>query len=146
MIREVIQAPDERLLAVSAAVEVPLGQDMRRLAGDLLDTMRKHKAAGLAAPQIGQPVRMIALNPRLSGGWTIMVNPVVVMKAGALIEGDEGCLSIGHGTRFVRVKRHQRVVVAFTDRADQPHRATFGGQGARAVQHEVDHLDGKLIA
>jgi len=143
MIRPVVQVPDPILHQVSAPIDI-FDAEMRKLSGDLLDTMRKHKGLGLAAVQIGAPVRMIAVNQRVCP-FAIMVNPVIAMKSGGIVPGEEGCLSINMGGRKFPKARHYEVVVDFTDRADQKHRIGLKGLSARVIQHEIDHLDGKLV-
>lgn len=120
---------------------------MRRVAGDLLDTMRKRHAGGLAAIQIGEAVRVIAISPRVGFTFSVIVNPVILERSGHKTREDEGCLSIrnGHEAARFRVLRHWKIRVSFADRAQQPHELDVVGFPARVIQHEVDHLDGILI-
>ncbi len=117
-----------------------------RVERDLLDTMEAAPGCvGLAAPQIGEEVRMVAVDcsehPKAAGahnGVLVLVNPVIVESSGAEV-GREGCLSIPHLTANVR--RATRIVVE----AARGIRVESTGFEARCLQHEVDHLDGVLF-
>lgn len=152
MIREIIQAPNDALLTKSAPVDLS-GADLflalqERAGGviaDLMDTRIRHKALGLAAPQIGVALRVIVLNPKLVGGFRAMINPEIVEAGGGMIEGEEGCMSIGNGVPKFKVVRYRDVTVRFVDRSAKDRMVRFHGEAARLLQHEIDHLDGKLI-
>jgi peptide deformylase len=150
MIRPVLQSPHPMLRAVSAPVAV-FGVAERAIANDLLDTMRKLRAAGLAAVQIGKPVRIVAISAQ-AGGWKfpfpVLVNPVVLKVWGRNEMEAEGCHSIDNGLERSRrpVVRQCSIRVRFTDRADMVQELDVIGFAARVIQHEVDHLDGKMIA
>jgi len=133
---------------------------IQQLVDDMIDTMRDADGAGIAAPQIHEPVRIamieVAGNPRYPDfpgiPLTILVNPVVeslVATAGAdLAEDDaiemyEGCLSVT-GIRG-RVRRPRKVRVRALDRQGQPLDFVWEGVPAAIVQHETDHLDGVLF-
>jgi peptide deformylase len=120
--------------------------DADRLVADLVDTMRAlPRCVGLAAPQIGEPLRVAVVDcgahPAVTArsGLLALVNPVIVEAAGSEV-GREGCQSIPQ--YLVDVRRSRRIVVRF-DWA--PRVAWCAGFEARAVQHEIDHLDGVLI-
>lgn len=148
-IREILQAPDPRLELRCEPVDlVAHAGPARRVAGDLLDTMRKYKScAGLSAPQVGVLLRVVAVSGRVGFPFSILVNPRILAWWGAKVTEDEGCMSVRMGARdaYVPVKRHSNVRVHFVDRADQEHVVNVGGLAARVIQHEVDHLDGVLI-
>jgi peptide deformylase len=120
--------------------------DAVRLVADLVDTMRAlPRCVGLAAPQIGEPVRVAVVDcgehpaAAARNGLLPLVNPVIVEAAGSEV-GREGCQSIPQ--YLVDVRRSRRIVV----RSDwAPRVAWCAGYEARAVQHEIDHLDGVLI-
>jgi peptide deformylase len=118
-----------------------------RLAEDLADTMASSPGCvGLAAPQVGEPVRVAVVDVRRhplgssSNGLLVLVNAAVLEQVGAEI-GREGCLSLPDLTADVR--RARRLLVA--GEALPGGRAWCQGFEARAVQHELDHLDGVLI-
>lgn len=131
---------------------------LRLLAGDLADTMFDAEGIGLAAPQIGEPVRMYVVNlgaivpelfldrqgPSLEGGpeHLVLVNPRVVKQEGAQT-GDEGCLSLPD--LFEKVTRPEVVRVEATDLDGRPIEIEGRGLLARVLVHEYDHLEGVLF-
>lgn len=96
---------------------------------------------GLAAPQVGHNLRIIAA--RLSTGIEVMFNPEITRRGRDLVTEDEGCLSIP-GLVYP-VERNRVITVKWTDEASQVHERKFTAKDARILQHEIDHLDGKLI-
>jgi peptide deformylase len=111
----------------------------------MVETMYAEPGIGLAAPQIGVPLRVavIDLSVGKKGGELItLVNPEIVDRDGMQLE-DEGCLSVPGFT--ATVPRPTRVVVRAFDRHGQPQTIEGTGLLARALQHELDHLDGKLF-
>lgn len=142
MLREIHLLGDPVLREECEPVE-ELDEEMRRLADDLLETMYDADGVGLAAPQVGVPVRMFAYDvrdPELPSG--VLVNPRVVEEEGAQ-KGEEGCLSIP-GLSAV-VERAERAVVEGTDPEGNDVRIEAEGLLARCLLHENDHLDGVLF-
>lgn len=142
MLREIRLLGDPVLREECEPVE-ELDEEMRRLADDLLETMYDADGVGLAAPQVGVPVRMFAYDvrdPELPSG--VLVNPRVVEASGTR-KGEEGCLSIP-GLSAV-VERPERAVVEGTDPDGDGVRIEAEGLLARCLLHENDHLDGVLF-
>jgi peptide deformylase len=114
---------------------------IQRLLDDLAETMLDAPGAGLAANQIGVPLRVCVVKGDENQIWGL-VNPVIVKAAGSQV-GDEGCLSkpgwVGE------VERHESVVVKALNRHGKEVRIKSTGFTARAFQHELDHLDGVLF-
>ena len=115
----------------------------------LIRTMRSHpRCVGLAAPQVGRPLRIAAMDasghPKTTDGHDllVLVNPRIIATDGAVI-GREGCLSIPDFTANVR--RAARVQVKARDRFGSTYQLWLDGFEAIVVQHEIDHLDGKLF-
>ena len=115
------------------------------MTADLIDTMRAHeRCVGLAAPQIGESVRVAVVDvsghraAEAGNGLLVLVNPVIVETAGAEV-GREGCQSLPEVTVDVRRARRLRLAAAGRDLL------WSAGIEARAIQHELDHLDGLLI-
>jgi peptide deformylase len=142
VIRPVLTYPHPILKRVCEPVEPGLGM---RLAEDLVDTMRAHpRCAGLAAPQIGEAARVAVVDAgwhplaTSSSGLVVLLNPVITEQAGRHL-AREGCLSLPQITADVR--RASRITVLTGDQV------LLWSQGfeARAIQHELDHLDGILI-
>jgi peptide deformylase len=118
--------------------------ELRRLVGDLRETLRDSEGAGLAAPQLGVGLRVFVWSPKLShGGLDHLVNPVLDFPDEKEQDGVEGCLSIP-GV-YLDTKRRMNVVAkGFTRRGD-PVQVVGDGPLARCIQHEADHLDGVLF-
>jgi len=150
MIREVLRMGDARLLERSRPVDAFGTAQLRELIADMRDTMEHLNGAGLAAPQIGVPLRVVIFgvtrNPRYPDAEevpdTVLINPVITPIGKEMEEAWEGCLSVpgmrGVVPRFVRV-RYQ----GFDDSGRAIDRSVEGFH-ARVVQHECDHLDGIL--
>ena len=150
MIREILRMGDPRLLERSQPVTAFATDELRSLLQDLRDTMRANDGAGLAAPQIGVPLRVVIFgvdfNPRYPDAdpvpYTELVNPVLTPSGLAMEDGWEGCLSVP-GLRGV-VPRHATLRYEGFDPDGAPIRREVTGFHARVVQHECDHLDGIL--
>jgi peptide deformylase len=145
--RKVLRYPHPSLKRVSREVEA--GPEARRVADDLLDTMRSYtRCTGIAAPQIDELVRLIAVDvsehPKatVSHGLLLLLNPRVVSTEGAEV-AREGCLSIPDYTANVR--RARRIEVEAIEPSGEEMRLATEGFEARCVLHEIDHLDGVLF-
>lgn len=127
------------------------GPEMQQLIDDLIDTMRAANGAGIAAPQIGEPVRITTIevnqNPRYPYKppipLTVVVNPVIEPLDEELVEINEGCLSVPNLRG--NVLRHVNVRVRYLDRHGVAHDEVRRGLTAGTFQHECDHLDGLLF-
>ena len=135
-IRNVVQVGDDVLRKKCFAV-ARFDEKLATLLDDMKDTVRKEEGAGLAAPQVGVLRRAVVID--VEEGFFELVNPVIVQAKGEQI-GYEGCLSV-RGRRGV-VRRPMEVTVEFFDRFGKPQKLTARGFFARAVCHELDHLDG----
>ena len=149
-VREILRMGDPRLLRVAAAVERFDTAELRALVQDLEDTMQAAQGAGLAAPQIGVDLQVVlfgfAHNPRYPDApavpKTVLVNPVIEPIGADEEEGWEGCLSVP-GLRGV-VPRWARIRYRGLDIQGCPIEREAEGFHARVVQHECDHLIGRL--
>ena len=150
-VREILKMGDPRLLRVAQPVEAFDTDALHLLVADMFDTMHAVNGAGLAAPQIGVDLQLVifgtdAPNPRYPDApvvpRTVLVNPVITPLGDEEEEGWEGCLSVP-GLRGV-VPRFARIRYTGFDPYGDPIDRTVGGFHARVVQHEVDHLWGKL--
>ncbi len=142
MKRTVLEYPDPRLRM--EAQPVPVVHDaVRRLADDMLETMYAERGIGLAATQIGVNKRLLVMDvsPQRSEPL-ILINPRIIELTGRA-ESNEGCLSVPGF--YEPVERAERVEVEFLDRAGEPVCVEWDGIHAVCVQHEIDHLDGKLF-
>jgi peptide deformylase len=150
MIREVLRMGDPRLWQKSLPVDRFGTQELSSLLTDLRDTMAHLNGAGLAAPQIGVPLRVVIFgvtaNPRYPGiepvPDTVLINPQLTALSDAIEEGWEGCLSVPGMRGWV--PRFQKLRYSGVDEQGKPFEREVEGFHARVVQHEVDHLDGIL--
>lgn len=125
------------------AAEIPeITPEIKKLAGDMFETMYYNDGIGLAAPQVGVSLQIAVIHvPREETGKMVLINPVILERSGS-VTIDEGCLSVPGIT--ASVKRAEEVTVEFTTLAGKRKRKSCKGLTALAVQHEVDHLEGKL--
>jgi peptide deformylase len=149
-VREILKMGDERLLRVAAPVTDFDSPALLALVEDMFDTMRAANGAGLAAPQIGEDLQLVIFgfehNERYPDApavpLTVLCNPVIEPVGDEVVDGWEGCLSVP-GLRGV-VPRHARVRYRGFDATGQPIEREADGFHARVVQHECDHLIGRL--
>ena len=118
--------------------------EIRRLVDDLFETMRAARGVGLAANQVGVARRVAVVDVGDDDpGQLVLINPVIVSRSDEIETAEEGCLSVPDV--FGDVERPAAAVVEALDRDGLPWRAEVRGYKARAVQHEIDHLDGVLF-
>lgn len=146
MKRPILIHPDPRLKKVCAPVP-EITDDLRRLASDMLETMYDAPGIGLAAPQVGVLSRLIVLDCVKAEGEAprplVMINPEVVAASEETRVYEEGCLSIPE--QYAEVTRPSEVELRWIGLDGEEHHEGFGGLWATCVQHEIDHLDGKLF-
>ena len=146
MIRPILIHPDPRLKKVCAPV-ADISDDLRKLADDMLETMYDAPGIGLAAPQIGVMDRVIVMDCVKEDGEApqpmVMFNPEVILNSDDTNVYEEGCLSIPE--QFAEVTRPKEVKVRWLDRDGNLQEQEFDGLWATCVQHEIDHLNGKLF-
>jgi peptide deformylase len=144
MIRPILKYGDDTLHEPARPVDA-VTPDVDRLVGDMIETMYVAPGIGLAAPQIGLPLRIFVIDLSLGRdpeGLIVMINPEFVDRGGMQLE-EEGCLSLpGFNATVVRPSR---AVVKGFDRTGVEHTREGTGLLARAFQHEMDHLDGTLF-
>jgi peptide deformylase len=150
-VREILKMGDARLLRVAEPVTAFDTPELHQLLADMRETMAAVNGAGLAAPQIGVNLQLVifgntAINPRYPDRPlvppTVLTNPVITPLGPEEEEDWEGCLSVP-GLRGV-VPRWSRIRYTGFDEKGQPIDRTVDGFHARVVQHECDHLIGKL--
>lgn len=132
--------PDHRLNQSAQTIEY-VTDELVQLLDDMYETMVAHDGIGLAAPQIGKNLRMAVVELD-EGDCFELINPVIVEKKGATIDV-EGCLSIPE--TYGTVERADEITIRYYDREGDEMEITAYGYLARAFQHEIDHLDGKLF-
>lgn len=135
--------PDPRLHTVAQPVAT-VDQRIRQLVDDMLATMYAAEGVGLAATQVDVHERVIVLDTSDEGDRPrVLINPVLLAQSAEMVMGDEGCLSVP--TIYDKVPRHARVTVRALGRDGQPHEFEAEGLEAVCVQHEMDHLMGKVF-
>ena len=146
MLRPILIHPDPRLKKVCPPVS-EITDEVRALADDMLETMYDAPGIGLAAPQVGVLTRLIVLDCVKEEGEAprpiVMINPEVVAASDEVNTYEEGCLSIPD--QYAEVTRPAEVELRWTDVDGHERREGFGGLWATCVQHEIDHLNGKLF-
>lgn len=149
-VREILKMGDERLLRVAQPVREFGTTELQALVADMVDTMAAANGAGLAAPQIGVDLQVVIFGFERNARYpeappvpmTVLVNPVITPLTDVMEEGWEGCLSVP-GLRGV-VPRLARIRYAGFDEHGRPIEREAEGFHARVVQHECDHLIGRL--
>ena len=144
-IKPLILLPDPLLRLVSKPVE-RVDDTLRKFAGDMLETMYDAPGIGLAAIQVGEPIRLLVIDLAKEGEEKaphIFVNPEIIERSDESSIYEEGCLSIPE--IYGDVERWQRVVVRALDREGKPFEVEATELLSRCLQHEIDHLHGKLF-
>jgi peptide deformylase len=149
-VRPVLKMGDPRLLERSKEVEWFGTRELEELLVDMHDTMAALSGAGLAAPQVGVPLRVVIFgvghNPRYPDAeqvpYTVLINPIITPIDDEIEEGWEGCLSVP-GMRGL-VPRYRSLRYRGFDQNGAPIDRSVNNFHARVVQHECDHLDGVL--
>jgi peptide deformylase len=138
----ILEFPDERLRKTAAPVEA-VDESVRRLIDDMLETMYAAPGVGLAANQVNVQKRVIVLDVSEEKNAPLcLINPELLEKQGAE-EMDEGCLSVPG--IFEKVSRAEKIKVRALDREGNPFELEAEGLLAVCIQHEMDHLEGKLF-
>src|SRR5258707_8165006 len=144
MIRPILKYGDSLLHATAQSVDA-VTPDIERLIDDMIETMYAAPGVGLAATQVGVPLRIFVVDisvGRDPNGLLVLVNPEFVERDGVQLE-EEGCLSVPGFN--ATVMRPTRAVIKGLDRHGEPQQLEGAGLLARAFQHEMDHLDGTLF-
>lgn len=160
---EVLKYPDPRLRELSEAVQ-KFGGDLKAFCKDMLETMYESNGIGLAAPQVGKPIRLLVIDtrPRDTGGRyeenqmteleakiyekfkgpLVIINPEIVTGEGKT-KYNEGCLSVP--SFYEEVERNQTIELKFQDMDGKTHHLKTDGLLGICIQHEMDHLEGTLF-
>ncbi len=141
---EIRKYPEEILKKKAQLVE-NIDRDLQRLIDDMIETMYAAPGIGLAAPQVGVSKRLIVIDVSTKEEkhpLIVLINPEIVETDG-FMDSEEGCLSVPGYTSTI--KRAEKVIVKGLDRNGKPVQIEGTGLLARALQHEIDHLDGVLF-
>ena len=141
-ILDVLRFPDERLRNVAKPVET-VNDEIKQLVSDMFETMRDEKGIGLAATQVDRHVQVVVMDvsedqnePR------VFINPEIIDKQGSTIS-EEGCLSVP--SNYAKVERAEAVTVTALNENGESYELEADGLLAICIQHELDHLKGKLF-
>jgi len=141
-ILEILQFPDPRLRNIAKSVQT-VDHDVCQLLDDMLETMYTAPGIGLAATQVNSPLRVVVIDVSEEKDQPLcLINPEILNLEG-VEEMEEGCLSVP-GV-YEMVQRADTVQVSALDRSGQPFEIQASGLLAVCIQHEIDHLDGKLF-
>jgi peptide deformylase len=139
----ILRYPDPRLHTVARPV-AEVDERVRRLVDDMLDTMYAADGVGLAATQVDVHERVIVIDTSdARDDPHVLINPEIIARSEEMRVNEEGCLSVPQ--IYDKVERHARVTVRALDRAGASHEFEADGLLAVCVQHEMDHLIGKVF-
>lgn len=137
----IVTGQDNPVLRAKAKKIPKVTKEVIKLAENMLESMVAAEGVGLAAPQVGESVQL-CLVP-IGNKMRALVNPEIIGTKGELIKGEEGCLSLP-GV-WLQIPRYPEVTVRFTDLKGSETELVLKEFEARVAQHEIDHLNGKLI-
>ncbi|GBL06239.1 peptide deformylase [Glaciecola sp. KUL10] len=139
---EVLTFPDERLRTIAKPV-AKVDADVKKLVEDMFDTMRDEKGIGLAATQVNVHRRVVVMDvSEEQDNPLVFINPEIIHKEGSTIS-EEGCLSVPNN--YAKVDRAEKVTVSALNQDGEQFELNADGLLAICIQHELDHLQGKLF-
>jgi len=132
------------------AKEVEQGTDLKQLIEDMFETMHNANGIGLAAPQIGRSIRVFVVDgtilddePTMADFKKVFINPVILEQNGLPWEYEEGCLSIPNIRE--KISRLEKLRIRYSDQEWNLFEEEYDGLKARVIQHEYDHIEGKMF-
>jgi peptide deformylase len=132
------------------AKDIPTGTDVKQLVADMFETMYGASGIGLAAPQVGKGIRLFVVDgtsmedePDMENFKKVFINPTILTEVGTPWEFEEGCLSIPNIRE--KISRKETITVRYYDEDWKLHEEEYDGMKARIIQHEYDHIEGKLF-
>jgi len=140
-LRTIIIGAGTPILRQKAERVSSFGKEFQKLLKDLRETAEHVKGAGLAAPQVD--VSLAVTVARLSGEFTPLINPEIIWRSEETLIGEEGCLSLPD--IWVHVPRAKEIIIRSLDEKGREQERKLRDVDARVAQHEIDHLNGKLI-
>lgn len=134
----------------SRAKDIEPGTDLKQLVADMMDTMHAASGIGLAAPQIGKGIRLFVVDgsaldeePDMENFKKAFVNPTILEETGTPWDFEEGCLSIPNIRE--KISRKEKLRIRYYDEDWNLREEEYDGMKARIIQHEYDHIEGKLF-
>lgn len=141
MLLEIKENPAPVLREKTAKIKDPMAPEIQEIILSMVETMRKANGVGLAATQVGKSLRLCVIE--VDGILYVLINPKITAKSRKKIVTEEGCLSFPG--IFLPISRAEEVQVRYLDQDGKPQKIKGAGLLARALQHEIDHLDGVLF-
>ena len=139
----IVQFPNP-VLAMKCQPVAEINDSLRQLAADMGETMYKAPGVGLAAPQVGEPIRMVVIDvSEEKNNLLTLINPVITEKSTEEETGEEGCLSLPG--IWEKVSRSTAITVQYMDLDGQQQELKAEGLLAICIQHELDHLEGTVF-
>lgn len=139
----IVQFPNP-VLAMNCQPVQEINDQIRRLAADMGETMYKAPGVGLAAPQVGEPIRMVVLDvSEEKNNLMTLINPVITQRSQEQEIGEEGCLSLPG--IWEKVSRSTEITLKYTDLEGKEQELHADGLLAICIQHELDHLNGTVF-
>ncbi len=156
VVKEAVQVGNPLIRTKAAVVPNITNKVVQKIIDDLVDSMRFHELVGMAAPQIGKSARIFVTEIREAklrkgdtiknvDGLRVFINPKIVSVSEKEIKGWEGCGSVASANLFGMVKRPHSLVIKAMDRTGATFQMKASGLLARIIQHEMDHLNGKVF-
>ena len=146
MTLDIVAYPEPALKKVASEVG-EVNEQIKTLAANMIETMYAARGVGLAAPQVGESIRMIVVDPHYVDAPPnprVLINPEIYFLGEEIVSEQEGCLSVPLGFR-ADVKRNNKIKVKYTDLYGNKKEEIFEEFPAIVIQHEVDHLNGILF-
>lgn len=137
--------PDNEILRTVSKPVKKVDKKLLKFLDDMRETMFDANGIGLAAPQVGENIRVVVcyFNHETPNELIVdMINPEIISRSEKMVLNEEGCLSLPG--EFDKVRRHASLVVKYLDRKGKERVLQLSGLNARIVQHEIDHIDGTL--
>ncbi len=138
---EIVTFPNDILRKKSTKIVNPTDEKIKRLITEMINTLRANKGVGLAAPQIGENIQLCIIE--IEDELFILINPEIKKLSGDMVMSEEGCLSFPG--KFLQIARYDKVKVKAIDANGKKQIIRARGFFARALQHEIDHLNGTLF-
>ncbi len=139
----IVKYPDPILRQKAKKIKNPLAEEVQTLIPLMIETMRQNQGVGLAAPQIGKSLQLFVVDKENGQATYVFINPKITACSREKNKEVEGCLSIPN--KILPVERYETITVRYLNEKGEKSKLKARGFLARAIQHELDHLNGILI-